>query len=361
VRRFSRWAAVAAGLALAPLQPASAAGDFTGRTLTALVGFSAGGPVDSFARLVAAHIGAHIPGTPTVIVQNKPGADGMLAVNYLYNVAPKDGSMFLVAIAPFTNQYIGSTDIKFETDKFYWLGALNYSNTIYVRADLGIRSAADLLAPHKPIVIGGLAPASSRDLYMKSFLEALGYKTYSYVKGYQGTLDIRNALLRDEVNFSTESAVALVTDMASYVKDGSIIPLAQSGLDRGGRTVRDPQVPEVPTAEEAIVALHGEAARKTLEFRAMSLVIDMVALGRAVFMPPGVDPAAGAALRKAFAELNADRGFQKAAANLNGGRDMALTDGATAQKFAGTIAALAKTDPEALAYLQRMAQEKAAR
>lgn len=350
---------VAIWLSPASSAPSLAAGaDFSGKTVTALVSFGAGGPVDGFARMVASHLGAYLPGRPTVIVQNKPGAGGVVAANYLYGAAPKDGTMFLVTVAPFTNQFIDAREIRFDTEKFYWLGGLNYSNTIYVNASLGIKFAADILKSREQIVVGGLSQNSSRDLYMEAFLEAVGYRNYKYVKGYQGTLEIRNALLRHEVNFSTESAVALTTDLAPYVRDGSVVALAQSGLTRGGRFVRDPSIPDVPTAEEAAVAARGEGVRDTVEFRAVNLVNSMTALGRAILAPPGIDPAAGAALRDAVGKLSADPDFQRGATALNGGVRMDLTDGATAQALAENVVRVVKSDPLALRYLEAIAQRQ---
>lgn len=351
--------AMAAALPLAlPSAALSAGADFSGKTITALVGFSAGGPVDNFARIVAAHMAKYLPGNPTVIVQNKPGAGGVVAANYLYNVAKKDGSVFLVTIAPFTNQFIGGRKVKFDTQKFFWLGALNYSNTIYVRGDLGIKSALNIGAARSQIVIGGLRPNSSRDLYMKSFLEAAGYRKYKYVIGYRGTAPIRAALLRGEVNFSTESAVALAKDLAPYVKDGSVVPLVQTGLTRNGKLVPDPRIPHVPLIGETVVALKGEAVKKTTAFRALNLIISMTVLGRGVFAPPGVDHAAGLALREAVGKLNGDAQFQKSARRLNGGTKMTLIDGATAQNLAKKITNLVKTEPAAHKYLEDMAKKK---
>jgi hypothetical protein len=122
--------------------------------------------------------------------------------------------------------------------------------------------------------------------------------------------------------------------------------------------VRDPALATIPTAEEAVLAVKGEATRNALEFRALNLDIAMFALGRAIFSPPGVDAAAGAALRDAVGKLDADPDFQKAASNLNGGIKMELTDGATAQTFAEAVIRLAKSDPTALRYLEEMAQRK---
>jgi tripartite-type tricarboxylate transporter receptor subunit TctC len=350
--------ALAAPLLLALPSSGIAAGfDYSGKTVTVLVGYSAGGPVDNFARLIAAHLGAHLPGNPSLIVQNKPGAGAVLAANHLYTVAKKDGTVFLVTIAPFTNEFIGAGNVRFKTDKFYWLSALNYSNTVYVRKDLGASSAADLLTVKQQLVLGGLRPTSSRDLWMMTFLEAIGRKDYKYVPGYQGTREIRNALTRGEVNFSTESVVALATDLAADVKRGDIVPLVQSGLTRNGKTVPDPRLPNIPIAVDLVPALKGDA-RNSVEYRAMNLVISMFALGRAVFAPPGIDQAAGETLRAAFTKLNADPEFQQRAARMNGGEKMDLTDGAEAQQFAENVARLVKTDAGALQYLNELSKKK---
>jgi tripartite-type tricarboxylate transporter receptor subunit TctC len=340
-----------------PSSGAASEVDFSGKTLTVLVGYSAGGPVDNFARLIATQLRRHLPGSPNLVVQNKPGAGGVLAANYLYTVAKKDGSIFLVTIAPFTNEFIGARHVRFHTDKFYWLSALNYSNTIYVRSDLGVASAADLLTVKARLVLGGLRPNSSRDLWMMTFLEAIGRKDYKYVAGYQGTREIRNALARGEVNFSTESVVALATDMAADVKQGNIVPLVQSGLTKDNKMVPDPRLPKVPVAGD-FVPLLNRNAEKSIEYRAMNLVISMFALGRAVFAPPGIDHAAGETLRMAFTKMAADPEFQQRAAKMNGGENMDVTDGAEAQKFAENIARLVKAHPDALAYLNALSKEK---
>ncbi len=140
------------------------------------------------------------------------------------------------------------------------------------------------------------------------------------------------------------------------MKAGKIVPLAQSGLTRNGKRVPDPRVASLPTAQEAIVAIKGEAVRKTVEFRAMVLVESMVALGRAIFAPPGIEPAAGKALRDAVGKLDKDPAFQKDARRITGSTEMELIDGATADRFAQEITELIKADPESIAYLDAKAK-----
>lgn len=352
--------AVAASFAIA-LLPATVLADepdYSGKTIRAIVSYAAGGPVDLFGRLVARHINRHLPGEPNVIVENMPGASGVVAANYVYNAAPKDGTVFLVTIAPFTTQYIGDRPVKFDSAKFNWIGALNISQATYVSKMLGVKSLADLAKNEQQVVIGGLGSTAARDLRMRALLEALGITDYKYVTGYRGSLPARNALLRNEVNLSDEALFAIVVDLASEVRDGNVIPIAQTGLTRDGKRVLDPQTPHIPVAEEAVVAIKGDAVRDTVPYRALSLVTSMATLGRAVLAAPDVDPKHINALRKAYNALNSDPDFQKDAARLSGGVEMTLIAGEEAQTFAKNMANLVQTDREALDFLNELTTRK---
>src|SRR5262249_2300391 len=156
---------------------------------------------------------------------------------------------------------------------------------------------ADLLRTKNQIVIGGLSLGSARDLRMRAALEALGIHDYRYVVGYTGTQPVRVALLRNEVNLSDEAVMAIAIDLAAEVKTGAIVPLMQTGIVRNGKRVPDPSAPTVPVARDAVAAVKGEAVRQSVEFRGMTLVESMMALGRAVVAPPGIEPEAGKTLR----------------------------------------------------------------
>lgn len=351
--------ALGGALASAGTAPAQAAdANFAGKAIRVIVSYAAGGPVDLFGRLVARHIGAHLAGNPNTIVENMPGAAGVVAANYVYNVAPKNGTAMLVTIAPFTTQYLGGRPVKFDSPKFYWLGAFNISQGTYANRILGVKNTADLLKTKTQVVIGGLGPNSSRDLRMRAFLEALGIRNFKYVSGYPGTLPARDALIKGEVNFSDESVVALAVDMASLVKDGTVVPLVQTGLTRSGKLVVDPRVPDMPIAEDEVVRIKGPAVKKTVAYRALVMVTSMAAMGRAVMLPPGVDPAVAGALRKAVGALNTDPAFVKDSIKIMGGEKVELISGEDAQKFAEDIAAMATSDKEANEYLNALAKKK---
>ncbi len=334
---------------------AAAEADFSGKTIVVVVAFAAGGPVDLFARVIAGNVGRLLPGTPSVVVQSMPGAGGVVAANYLYNLAKKDGTVFGVTISPFTNEYIDKNEVRFASSKFYWLGALNISQATYANDALGVKSVADLVATKNQVVIGGLSPGSARDLRMRSFLEALGIGGYKYVAGYSGTQPVRLALLRNEVNFSDESIVALAVDLAPEVKAGKIIPLVQTGVTRNGKRVPDRSV-AIPTAQDAVTSVRGEGARNSVAFRGMLLIETMMTLGRAVLAPPGIDPVAGRALRSAVNRLREDAQFLQAAQKVAQSEDAELLGGDEAQEVAREITELVKADPEAIAYLERKAK-----
>jgi hypothetical protein len=193
---------------------------------------------------------------------------------------------------------------------------------------------------------------------MRALLEALGINNYKYVTGYRGSLPARNALLKNEVNISDEALFAVVVDLASEVREGNVIPIAQTGLTQEGRRIPDPQAPKIPVAEEAVVAIKGAAVRDSIQYRALSLVTSMASLGRAVLVAPEVDPKLVIALRTAYAALNSDPAFQKDAERISGGVKMRLIAGDEAQAFALDMASLVQSDHEATDFLNRLTKRK---
>ena len=118
---------LSAGLALAPAALADEIPDFHGKTVTIIASFEAGGPYDFYSRLVARHLGAHLPGNPNVIVQNMPGAGGLRGANYLYNVAAKDGTAIgVVSQTVAVGQVLATTPgIQYDARKYTWIGRIN--------------------------------------------------------------------------------------------------------------------------------------------------------------------------------------------------------------------------------------------
>src|SRR3712207_6564925 len=135
---FERWAAAA--LALSALASMHAQADpvadfYNGKQINIVVGYGPGGGNDVYARLLARHMAKHIPGNPTIVVQNMPGAGSLRAVNYLYNVAPKDGTVFgtFARTMPLLSAIGGNPNVQFDAKKFTWLGSSSsYVNDAYI-------------------------------------------------------------------------------------------------------------------------------------------------------------------------------------------------------------------------------------
>jgi tripartite-type tricarboxylate transporter receptor subunit TctC len=356
------------GPACAPGRPASApvgggeastapaAEYFAGKTLTVLVNFSAGGPTDTFARLVAQYLPRHLPGRPALVVENLAGAGGVIAAKHLYHAAPRDGLTLGAFSSLLTAQLVQGASAKYDATGFLWLGGSNETAVSYAHQSLGVRSWRDLRRPAQEIVVGGLSPESAKDLAMRTFLDLIGAK-YRYVTGYPGVSEIALAFRRGEVTFAEDNLPIWMSTVAPLVREGIAVPVGQRGILRAGQLVRDLRVGDVPTYLEAVVQLQGEAARQRVEYRALALLVEAGSLFRAVVYPPSTDPALVALMRQAVADTFADTEFQ-AAAEKQLGYPLELVPGAEAQAVAERVIGGATADPEAVDYLQRQAGER---
>ena len=182
---------------------------YQGKRLTLLVNFAAGGPTDIEGRLLAKHIAKHIDGAPTIIVQNRDGAGGLVGTNYVGEVGPRDGTMF----GYFTGaawKYVMEPEkhtVDFRT--FEFVGYSPGNAVYYVRSDTppGLKSAADILRV-KGLVAGGLATESSKDLLIRLTLDLLGVP-HKYITGFRSSVNARLAVQRGEIHLHSESTPRL--------------------------------------------------------------------------------------------------------------------------------------------------------
>jgi tripartite-type tricarboxylate transporter receptor subunit TctC len=186
VRIFRILLAAAAVLAAAALMRTQAGADsvadfYRGKDLTIVVGYGPGGGYDLFARLLARHLGKYIPGNPNVIVQNMPGAGSLRATNYLYNVAPKDGTTIgiLASDMPLLGLLDRNSAVQFDPRKFTWLGSssrlANDAYVLIVRKDAPVKTIEDARRPGGPdLVLGGTAEGAAGADVQKILRDALG-------------------------------------------------------------------------------------------------------------------------------------------------------------------------------------------
>ena len=329
---------------------------FAGKTVTMLVNYSPGGPTDTFARLLAQHMDRHIPGNPTLVVENKAGAGGLIGKNQLYNATKKDGLTMGVFTSVFGHQLVGGEGVQYDSAGFQWLGGITETSISFANTSLGMRSMREMLNVTDEIIAGGLAPDTAKDMSIRTSLNLLGLK-YKYVTGYPGSGDARLAMQRGEVNYYEDSLVSWFSGFAPMAKEGTLIPLAQRGIPRNGQIVRDPRVPDLPTYNEVAVEVRGESAKQSVDYRAMTTITLLSGISIVGLYPPGVDPALVEVMRQAVTNTFADAEFQ-AMVDKQLGYQLQEITGAEAQELAEQIMRDAREDQEALEYLRRLSREK---
>ena len=285
---------------------------YKGKRLTLVINFAAGGPTDIEGRLLAKHIGKHIDGRPSIIVQNKDGAGGLVGTNFVGEVGPRDGSM----VGYFTGaawKYVMEPEkhaVDFRT--FEFIGYQPGNAVYYIRSDTppGLKAAADLLKA-KGLVAGGLAVESSKDLLIRTTLDMLGVP-HKYITGFRSSANARLAVQRGEIHLHSESTPAYLSVVEpSMVKSGMVIPLY---YDANYDTVKFSVPPamqgsSVQPFHEFYRKLKGRDPSGPLwDAYRTNLAVDSAML-RTIAMPPGAPQAAQDALRAALARLNDDKEY----------------------------------------------------
>ena len=318
-------------------------GDFyRGKTLEIVVGFEAGGGYDAYARLIARHIGKYIPGVPSVIVQNMPGAGSRVAANWLYNVAPEDGSVIgTVVQSTAVDQVLGEPGIKFNAAKFSWIGNPIVDNLVTLAtAESGFRDLQDVKAK------GGLICGSTGagpTLSFPNIISKLLPTQARIVSGYPGVAAISLAMDRGEVNCNGGNAWSSVkATMGEKLRDHKFIALVQWGM------MKDP---EISAVSKQNVALITDYARSDADREALRLMTSTSALSRPLLAPPNIPADRIKVLRVAFDATMKDADFRRSAAAA--GMDIKPISGADIQ---GMVAAVVASPPEGLKRAQELVQ-----
>ncbi|MEX0840910.1 MAG: tripartite tricarboxylate transporter substrate-binding protein [Xanthobacteraceae bacterium] len=281
-------------------------------TVRLIVASEAGGGYDAYSRLLARHMGKHIPGNPNIVVQNMPGAGGIVAANFVYNAAPKDGTVFgqVQRAVPFI-QILGDPGPQYETAKFNWLGSLASEVTLCVSWHTSpVKTFADLRKTE--LIVGGSGPNDTEQV--PAILNNILGAKYKIISGYPSSTAVTLAVERGEVNGICSSYSSLSTRNANWFKDKKINLLVQAS------TQRHPDLKDVPLALELATNPDDKAL---LEFNDARL-----AVGRPFMAPPGVPAERVKALRAAFMATVKDKDFladaarEKRALDVVSGEDM---------------------------------------
>jgi hypothetical protein len=288
--------AAAALLTLPAASAADEASDFyRGKTITVVVGFGPGGGYDIYARLLAHHLGNHIAGARNVVVQNMEGAGSVRAANYVYSVAPKDGTV-IAAVNQNMPMYqmLGGAGAQFNAAQINWLGSMAYSNgTLYTWYQSGIRTLAD--AKSRDVLLGGVGTTSDSYIYPTLINGLLGTR-FKVINGYAGTKEIHLALERGEVmGRGGNTWASLTSSNQDWVDQKKINLLVQIGFKS------EPEIGQVPLLIDLV---------NTPEEKQIVTVVTLpTALGYTNWLAPEVPAGRMKLLREAYDATMRDQAF----------------------------------------------------
>ncbi|HEY7299541.1 MAG TPA: hypothetical protein VH684_16670 [Xanthobacteraceae bacterium] len=299
---------------------------YRNRQLKLVIGSNTGGSYDAYGRLLAAHLGPHIPGNPMLIPSIMPGASGVQAATYLGQIAPKDGSVLgLLNQSMAQRQMLEPDLIRFNAGTFNWLGATAVTTSVFITWHAsGVKTLDD--AKSRDVILGALSSDGGNAVYPLLLNAFLGTR-FKLVLGYQGGNTIQLAMERREVD-GRASVVwsGLKATWPQWIAEKKINVLVQIGL------AKEPDLPDVP--------LLVDLARTPTEQAIFRFVSSDSAMGFPVVAPPGVPPDRVAALREAFAATLSDPVFLADAEKR--GLPVHLMPGETVQQVAAALIATPK-------------------
>ncbi|MFQ5851856.1 MAG: Bug family tripartite tricarboxylate transporter substrate binding protein [Candidatus Binatia bacterium] len=339
LKRLKFFLVAVVGITLSAVVAFTAAAEefYKGKTITFVVGFSAGGGFDTYTRLIARHFGKHVPGNPTTVVQNRTGAGSLIAANYIYNKAKPDGTVIGNWIGPLVlQQVMGNPAVKLDGRKLGWLGIPTPDSGVCALTKAsGIKSVDDWFASKRPIKIGGTGPGSSTDDGPKILKVAIGLPI-RVIEGYKGTAKIRLAAEAGEIDGGCWAWQSVKVTWRKAVESGNVRVVLQLMLES------HPELKDVPLAINYA---------KTAEARELLNVLANAygATVRPYSVPPGTPKDRLRILQKAFMDTLRDPELLKEAKKSR--LEIDPTDGPTAAKL---FAAMYDMKPALLSRLKEI-------
>jgi tripartite-type tricarboxylate transporter receptor subunit TctC len=267
---------------------------FAGKTVNMIIGFGPGGGYDTWGRLVAGHIGAHLPGNPAVVAQNLPGGGSYRAASFMYHQAPQDGTtLALIARDAVLGPLTGESGALFDATKFSWLGTpATETNICIAYHTAAIKNVHDLT--EKQLIVGDNGPGTGTDSYPKALNAILGFK-FKLVGGYPSSADVFLAMERGEVQGICESLDSVKARRPDWIPSGTVAVLFQGGIKP------NPELKGVPFVVDL--------AKTTEDKRAIEFLYTGQGIGRPFIAPPDVPLATLKILRDAFDATMKDPAF----------------------------------------------------
>jgi tripartite-type tricarboxylate transporter receptor subunit TctC len=309
----SKYVLVIAGALLASFAVygfAAEAPFYKGKTLNIVINFAVGGPTDIEGRLVGRHLAKYIPGQPPIIVSNMAGAGGVIATNYLGEVAKPDGLTMGYFTGQFFNLLTADPTLRVDLSKFAYIASIEGVAVAYMRRDAppGINEPRDIVKAQR-FRAGGLSLNSAKDVRFRLQLDLLGVP-HQYVTGYNSNSDARLALERNEIQFFTEGTPAFRSQVQPrMVKGGLVVAVyADELVGPEGELQPSPEVPDIPSFSQLYQQIFGKPVSGLL-WESLKVINLTHGMQRISVLPPGSPPEAVAALKKAFASMTKDEEF----------------------------------------------------
>src|SRR5919106_2824456 len=267
---------------------------YKGKTIRLIVGLAPGGGYDLYSRVIARHIGKHIPGTPTIVVENMTGAGSVIAANHMYKAARPDGlTIGHILGGLFLQQLLGNPAIEFDGRKFEYIGVPAQDHFLLgLSKGTGITSFESWMASKKPVKLGGVAPGGATDDIPKVLAATLGLPI-KVVTGYKGTGPVRLAFDSGEVDGVCNAWESFKSTWRKQLDSKDVVIILQA------TTKAHPEIPNIPVAFDFL---------KTDEARKLFQVVTRVhgPTTRPFFLPPGTPKERVLLLRKAYTETMKD-------------------------------------------------------
>ena len=284
---------------------------YQGKTLNIVINFAAGGPTDIESRIFAKHLSRHIPGQPSITVQNMGGGGGLIAVNYVGEVAKPDGFTAAYFTGALFQQQIKDQALRVDLSKFGFITGVHGVTVSYIRSEVppGIKKPSDFVKAQK-FRAAGLGVSSSKDVRFRLSFDLLGLK-YDYVTGYNNSSDARLAVQRNEAQYHDETLPSYRTQVEpQMVKTGMVTPVYYTDLVApSGEILVSRDVPELQPFTHYYREVFGKMP-SGIKYEALKAAnMSSTNMTRMVLMPPKAPSETIAVLRKAFDSLSRDQDF----------------------------------------------------
>lgn len=334
---------------------ASADGLYDRKPLNVFINFGVGGNTDITARSLLSHMERHLPGEPRVVFNNKPGAGGIVGINFVGSAVPNDGYNIGVFSVTLMAEIMGDEALTVSHGDFDFIGGIPEDFIFHIRTSDDLKEPTDIFSLDEPIKSAGHGPASAKDLMLRTTLDLLGIE-YQNVTGYGSAGKIRAALLKGDVDMTADSMTGYVSRVVpNLVETGQSIPLYSLGVPaEDGTMQRAPgSLADVPTFDAFYEAQFGKKPSGP-EYDVLRVIGQIRATAlRAVVIPKGAPEETVAMLRDAFAATLEDPLFQEDFKKIAGFIPVGLSGADAQAKFN----ALMETDPATIDFLKAYSEQ----